>query len=102
MKIRLLPEVKIPLVDVKLPAVELPEFPPKPLKLDERQIEALRYAIMDDLADIVPFIGDVLSDVAYAELRNRLTPDEYEKFIEENKWLPSTLALLKVFAEKST
>lgn len=102
MKIRLLPEVRIPIIDVSLPAVELPDFPPKPIKLDDRQIEALRYAIMDDIADIVPFVGDILSDIAYAEIKKKLTPDEYEQFIEENKWLPSTLAMLKVFSEKST
>jgi len=60
MKVRLLPEVRIPLIDVSLPSVELPEFPPKPLKLDERQLEALRYALMDDLSDFIPIIGDVL------------------------------------------
>ncbi|MEM1871060.1 MAG: hypothetical protein QW517_08095 [Thermofilaceae archaeon] len=99
MKIRLLPEVRIPLVDVKLPAIELPEFPPKPPELNERQIGLLRYAIMDDLGEVIPFVGDVLSDVAYAELKSRLTKDEYDRFVEENKWLPSTLALLKVFMD---
>ncbi|MEM1681052.1 MAG: hypothetical protein QXZ56_07590 [Sulfolobales archaeon] len=99
MRVRLLPNVRIPIIEVDLPAIELPEFPPKPLKLDERQVEVLRYALMDDLSDVIPIIGDVLSDVAYAELRKRLTPEEYERFVEENKWLPSTLAVIKVFAE---
>ena len=102
MKVRLLPEVKIPLIDVSLPAIELPEFPPKPIpKLDERQINALRYAIMDDLAGVIPVVGDSLSDIACAELKKKLTPSEYEQFLQENKWLPSTLAVLKVFTEQA-
>ncbi|MEM2195206.1 MAG: hypothetical protein QW803_12160 [Candidatus Methanomethylicia archaeon] len=102
MKIKLLPEVNIPLINVSLPSIELPEFPPKIPKLDERQIDVLRYAIMDDLADIVPFIGDVLSDIAYAELKKKLTIDEYEQFLKDNKWLPSTIAVLKTFTERKT
>jgi len=54
---------------------------------------------MDDLGDIIPIVGDVASDLAYKELKKTLTPDEYERFTEENKWLPSTLAVIKVFSE---
>jgi hypothetical protein len=28
-----------------------------------------------------------------------MKPEEYERFVKENKWLPSVLAALKVFAE---
>ena len=55
---------------------------------------------MDDIADIIPFAGDVASDVAYAEIKRLMTPDEYERFVRENKWLPSILAALKGVAEE--
>jgi hypothetical protein len=93
----LLPRIEIPLLGVSLPAVELPEFPPRVPKLDDRRLEALRYAVMDDLGGLVPVVGDVLSDVAYAELRKRMSPEEFEKFLEANKALPSSLAAIKVF-----
>ena len=97
-EIKLLPEIKIPLVNVSFPPITLPDLT-KPLKLDERQMEVLRFAAMDDLADIIPFAGDIGSDLAYAELKKQMTPDEYERFIENNKILPSSLAVLKTFAE---
>ncbi|MEM3389805.1 MAG: hypothetical protein QW491_10405 [Thermoproteota archaeon] len=100
MPIKVLEKLKIPILEVELPSVELPDFPPKPLpKLDDRQREVLRYALMDDLADVIPFAGDVASDMAYAELKRLMKPEEYERFVKENKWLPSVLAALKVFSE---
>jgi len=100
MRIKILDKLKIPLIEVELPSIELPDFPPRPPpKLDERQREVLRYALMDDLADVVPFAGDVASDLAYAELKRLMKPEEYERFVKENKWLPSVLAALKVLAE---
>lgn len=97
---RILPKFKIPLVGVEMPDVTLPEFPPKIPKLDREQIDILRYALMDDIADIVPCVGDVGADLAFAELRKRLDPDEFSRFIENNKILPSSLAIIKTFAEK--
>jgi len=102
MPIKILEKIRIPLLEVELPSVELPDFPPKPLRLDERQREVLRYALMDDLADIIPFFGDIASDLAYAELKRLMKPEEYERFVKENKLLPSTLAALKVFQEMQT
>jgi len=99
-RLRVLPRIRVPLLDVTLPEVELPEFPPSIPKLDDRQLEALRYAVMDDVGDKIPVIGDILSDVAYREIVNLLTPEEYVRFLEYNKWLPSSLAVLKVFAER--
>jgi hypothetical protein len=100
MPIKILEKLKIPLLEVEFPSVELPDFPPRPPpRLDERQREVLRYALMDDLADVIPFAGDVASDLAYAELKRLMKPEEYERFVKENKWLPSVLAALKVFAE---
>lgn len=95
-----LPKIEIPLVKVSIPAVELPPFPPKIPKLDDRQMEVLRYAVMEDVSDVVPVVGDAFADIAYKELVERLTVDEYEAFLEANKYLPSTLAAIKVFAEK--
>ncbi len=99
-KIQVLPKIEIPVVGVRLPAVELPELPPKIPRLDDRQMEIVRYALMDDLSDLIPVLGDLLSDTAYAEVKERMTPEEYSKFVEENKWLPSVAAALKVFSEK--
>jgi hypothetical protein len=100
MPIKILEKLKIPLLEVEFPSVELPDFPPRPPpRLDERQREVLRYALMDDLADVIPFAGDVASDLAYAELKRLMKPEEYERFVKENKWLPSVLAALKVFVE---
>jgi acetoacetate decarboxylase len=95
----ILPKISIPLIDVSLPEISLPEFPPKPPRLDDRQMEIVRYAAMDDISDIVPVVGDVFSDIAYAEIKKKMTPEEYERFLEANKVLPSSLAAIKVFYE---
>lgn len=102
MPIKILEKLKIPVLEVELPSVELPDFPPKIPKLDDRQREVLRYALMDDLADIIPFAGDLASDMAYAELKRLMKPEEYEKFIHENKLLPSSIAVIKIFAEEQS
>jgi len=100
MPIKILEKFKVPILEVEIPEVGLPDIPPKPPpKLDDRQREILRYALMDDVADIIPFVGDVAADLAYAELKRMMTPDEYERFVKENKWLPSSLAALKIFSE---
>jgi len=101
MPIKVLDRVRVPVLDVELPSLELPDIPPPPLKLDDRQVEILRFALMDDIGEFIPVVGGILSDTAYAEIRRRMTPDEYEKFLNDNKWLPSTIAALKVFVEKS-
>ena len=54
---------------------------------------------MDDLGDIIPVIGDVLADTAYKELMSKLTPEEYKLFLENNKLLPSSIAVLKTFTD---
>ena len=99
-RFRVLPELKVPLVGIRTPKIELPEFPPKLPKLNRDQIEAVRYGIMDDVSDLVPVFGDFFSDTAFRELRERLSPEEFDQFIKENQLFPSSLAVLKVFAEK--
>lgn len=100
MGIKILDKIRIPIIDVELPTIELPELPTEIPKLDNRQLEILRYALMDDLADKIPIIGDIAADTAYAEIKRLMTPDEYEQFVRDNKWLPSSLAALKVFIDK--
>jgi len=100
--IRVLPTVRIPIVEVSLPEIRIPEFPPKIPRLNPQDAELVRYGLMDDLADLVPVVGDPLADMAYAELQKRMTPDQYAKFKEDNKWLPSSFAALKVIAEGKT
>jgi hypothetical protein len=99
MPIKILKKFGVPILGVEFPEIALPDIPPKIPKLDERQREVLRYAVMDDVADIIPFVGDVAADLAYAELKRLLTPEECERFVKDNKWLPSSLAVLKVFSE---
>jgi len=96
---RILPRLKVPLVGVELPELSLPGFPPSPPRLDDRRLEVLRQAVLEDLADLVPVAGDALADMHFAEIRRRLKPDEFERFLENNKLLPSSLAVLKTFRE---
>ena len=100
-KQKLLHRWRVPLVDLFAPEVELPEFPPKIPKLDERQTEILRHALADDISGLVPIAGDLISDTSYSRLKELMTPDEYERFVELNKGLPSLLAAARVFSEKS-
>lgn len=100
MGIRILPKVGIPLVGVELSEVTLPDFPPKRPKLEKGDMTLLRYGLMDDVADFVPVVGDVGADLAYAEIVKRMSPDQYNRFLQDNKWLPSSLAILKGIAEK--
>ena len=101
-KPKLLPKVHIPLVDVDLPEVNLPVFPPKIPVLNPEDFSLLRFALMDDLGDLIPVVGDPFADLAYARLREKMGPGQYEKFLQDNKWLPSTLATLKVIVEEKT
>jgi len=96
---KILPKVEIPIVEVRLPAFELPEFPPKIPKLDDRQQEIMRHAVLEDLSDFIPVIGDVIADLHYAKIKELMTPEEYEDFVEENKVFPSVVAALKVFSK---
>lgn len=96
---KLLHKFRVPLIGIELPEISLPEIPPKPIKLDQRRAEIVRHALADDIADLVPVVGDFVSDTSYAEIRKKMSPEEYEKFMNENKALPSSLAALKVFTE---
>jgi len=97
---KILPKVEIPIVEVRLPAFELPEFPPKIPKLDDRQQEIMRHTVLEDLSDLIPVIGDTIADLHYAKIKELMSSEEYEEFVEQNKTLPSSLAALKVFAKK--
>lgn len=97
---KILPKIEIPIVEVRLPAFELPEFPPKVPKLDDREMEIMRHAVLEDLSDLIPVVGDIIADLHYARIKELMTPAEYEDFVEENKTLPSSLAALKTFVKK--
>ncbi|MBW2671896.1 MAG: hypothetical protein JRD89_00605 [Deltaproteobacteria bacterium] len=95
-----MPKLRIPIAEVHLPEVELPEFPPKLGSLDDRELDLIKYGAMDDIADIVPVVGDIFSDMAYKELVAKMSDEEYKAFLEENKLLPSSLAALKVIIQR--
>ena len=97
---RVLPKFRVPLVGVEFPDITLPEFPPKIPKLDRNRLEVLKFAVMEDVSDLVPVVGDAAADLAYKELTDKLTPEEHREFREVNKLMPSSLAVLKIFAER--
>jgi len=87
-------EIKLP--DLETPPIELPKIP------DPRARKAIGHGIGEDLAQIVgvipfvgPFIEDALEDMHHVEIKKILTPDEYSRFAEYNKALPSSLALAR-------
>ena len=90
-------EVPSPFGRIRLPRFEYPtlEFP----TLDDRRSDALRHALGEDIAELVPVVGDALADIHYAELKQLLTPEELRVFTEENKKFPSVVALAQTFAK---
>jgi len=88
---------------VTLPSMEVPRrgLP----QVDERRRKAVKHAVATDLTgilSIVPYVGSLvggqISDLHYAEMRKILTPQELNRFIEEDKRIPSNgLALLYSF-----
>ena len=97
-------EIPIPtpfgIVRVPIPA------PPvlAPPEIDERRGTALMHAIAVDLSGfvgLIPVVGDILADVVEdlhgAELRRILTPEEYDRYLIEDKVAPSGLAIVRTF-----
>jgi len=82
-------------------SVEFPEFefplPHERPYIDKRREEALRHAVGSDIGSFIPWIGDVISDLHFTEIRRLLTREELEMFLEEDKVAPTTVALLKTF-----
>jgi len=44
-------------------------------------------------------VGDVVEDLHLAEIKKILTSDEYAKYIEETKFGPCTIALIRVWTK---
>lgn len=91
--------IKLP--DLETPPLTLPKMP------DERGRIAIGHSLGEDAAQIVgviPWAGgvleDLLEDMHHAEILKTLTPEEYSKFTEYNKSLPSTIAMIRVFCFK--
>ena len=100
-----LPEVDFPTPfgQIKTPEFELP--PLEPISVNERQREAYKAAIAIDLTfpiSFIPVVGDLVADVledTYAEkLRESLTDAELTTYLRHDKAGPSTLAMVRTFA----
>lgn len=94
-------EVMTPFGRVRLPEVTPPPsiMPHRP---DDREKEILRQGLGEDLAffpGLIPVVGaviaDVLGDIHHREITKLLTPEEYGRFAEFNKYLPTSLALAR-------
>jgi len=101
--VRLLRRVEIPTPfgRVRLPEVVLPApLEPLEFEIDERRRRALLHAVGSDIGGKIPIVGDVIEDLHGAEVKRLLTPEEYGEYLEEDKYAPSTIALLKVFLKR--
>lgn len=94
-------EVLTPFGRVKLPRLEPPPSL-RPRAPDDREKEILRQGLGEDLAffpGLIPVVGapiaDVIGDIHHREITKLLTPEEYIRFAEFNKYLPTTLALIR-------
>ena len=102
-----LPEVEIPspFGTVRLPRYGLP--PLKPPKIDERRRKALGHAAGVTAAQVVgliPWAGDAMADIIEdlhgKEIKRILTPEEYERYLIEDKVAPSLVAMVRTFIHK--
>jgi len=103
------PEEKVaiptPFGAVSLPLPERPTMaPPEPPEIDDRRMAALRHVVAIDLSGIVgwiPVVGDVVADVVEdlhgSELHRILTPEEYDRYLVEDKVAPSFIAMIRTF-----
>lgn len=106
MKILSGPKVPTPFGEIKLPDLETPpiEVPKKP---DKRDYQLLGHGLGEDLAGVVgliPWVGDIiedaLEDMHHAEIKKILTNEEYSRFAEYNKAMPTTVALARTLLFK--
>lgn len=100
--VTVLPEIRLPILEVSMPEIRIPGFPPPSPKLKQRQVDTLRYTLMDDIGALIPWAGDILSDITVPEIRRLMSSKEYKQFMSDNKLLPSTIAAIKVFIEQKT
>ena len=97
------PTIGTPFGKVKLPDCELPplELPTRP---DEHARKAILHGVGEDLSGVIgliPWIGDLVADAIadthHAEIKKLLTSEEYDRFAEFNKSLPTAPALIRTF-----
>jgi len=93
-------EIPTPFGTVELPEITIPapfEFPR--VELDERRRKALMHAVGADIGSLIPWVGDILEDLHSTEIKKLLTPDEYARFLEETKFGPDTIALIRTWTK---
>lgn len=102
-----LPEIRVPgpFGTIGLPALKPP--PPRLPEVDGRRRRGVKLAVLSDVASVVgviPVVGDILSDIisdtATKELRDTLTPEEFERYLRHDRFGPSTVAIVRTFAER--
>ncbi len=100
-----IPERRLPTPfgEIKTPDMTLPEL--AVLKLDDRRREAIKAAVAIDLSfavSLIPFIGDLVADViedTYGEkLKETMTDGEFEAYMRNDKFGPSTIAAVRALA----
>jgi len=105
---QILPSIKIP---TPFGVISTPPLVTPPLALpampDEHARRAIGHGIGEDLANIpgaIPFAGamieDALQDTHHAEIKKALTAEEYSRFAEYNKALPTAPALIRTLCFK--
>lgn len=88
--------------------ITLPKMEPLELgrpELNARRIEAVKHGAAADFAvifGIIPYVGGTigaqLTDLHHYAMKDKLTDDEYDAFVESDKKIPSNgLALLHSF-----
>lgn len=87
-------EIKLP--DFETPPLELPKMP------SDRQAKAIAHGLGEDatfVIALIPYVGDLVADTVvdmhHAEIKKILTPDEFSRFTEYDKGLPTSLALVR-------
>jgi hypothetical protein len=95
-----------PFGSVNLPTLETPPLS-LPRKPDARLSQAIRHGLGEDLAQIIaliPLVGDIVADAIedlhHSEIKDILTPEEYKRFSEYNKWMPTSIAMIRTFCFK--
>ena len=102
-----LPQVSVPTPfgSVRLPNIKPPS--PRPPVIDERRRKATKMAVLSDISFVVGFVpvvgdivADIVSDTATYELRQILTPDEFTEYVRQDRFGPSTVAVMQAFIKK--
>mgnify|MGYP001586670363 FL=1 len=98
------PVVPTPFGKVSLPNLETPPMR-MPSRPDGRTRKVVAQGLGEDLAGvfgIIPWIGDIIGDVIEdvhaVEIRKLLSSEEFSVFLENNKGLPTTLALIRTLS----